>query len=282
VSAAPATRLRELSARIAMPLAARLICARLVRESGRFFLREIVRPAGVFRYRLRDGGAIVFLRHAVQDGATMAEVFHRHDYDPTPELLAALSDPRRILDLGANIGLFGIYAAQRWPRASIVGYEADPENAAVHERTIAANGLSGRWRVERSAAGARDGEVELAAGRAMGSFVVAPGTDPGVPTIRVPVRDVLPELAGADLVKLDIEGGEWEILADERFRREPPPLLVLEYHPHLGPDGDPRAAAERALADAGLRIAEIWHRPDGYGMVWAWRPEPADGRPGMI
>jgi FkbM family methyltransferase len=265
-----------------MAVTARLICARLVRESGRFLLRQEMRPSGVFHYRLRRGGATVALRHSVQDGATMAEVFHRNDYDPPAELAAALTSPRRVLDLGANIGLFGIYAAQRWPEASIVGYEADPDNADVHEQTIAANGLGSRWRVERMAAGARDGQVELAAGRAMGSFVVEPGTDPGVPTIQVPVRDVIGEISAADLVKLDIEGGEWEILGDERFRREPPPVMVLEYHPYLGPAGDPRAAAERALTDAGLRIADIWHRPDGYGMVWAWRPglERRENEPG--
>jgi len=267
-----ASHLRRLAAHpLIMPLTARLICARLVRQSGRFFIREIRRPPGVYLYQLRDGGSTVALRHVLHDGATMAEVFHRNDYVPDPELARALKDPRRILDLGANVGLFGIYAAQRWPHATIVGYEADPDNVAVHEQTIAANGLAGRWRVEPVAAGAHDGEVELAAGRAMGSFVVAPGTDPGVPTIRVPVRDVMAEVAEADLVKLDIEGGEWEILADDRFRKEPPAVVVLEYHPHLGPEGDPRAAAERALREAGLKIADIWHRPDGYGMVWAWR-----------
>ncbi|MCW3032493.1 MAG: FkbM family methyltransferase [Solirubrobacterales bacterium] len=272
-----ARRLRKVAGSpLLAPLAARLICARLVRESGRFLLRQETRPSGVFRYRLRGSGATVALRHSVQDGATMAEVFHRRDYQPPAELAGALASPGRVLDLGANVGLFGIYAAHRWPEASIVGYEADPANAEVHEQTIAANGLQGRWRVERMAAGARDGEVELAAGRAMESFVVAPGTDPGVPTIKVPVHDVMAEIAAADLVKLDIEGGEWEILADERFRREPPAVLVLEYHPHLGPQGDPRGAVEHALTEAGLKIADIWHRPDGYGMVWAWRPQPGE------
>ena len=52
--------------------------------------------------------------------------------------------------------------------------------------------------------------------------MVEPGTDPGVPTIKVPMHDVMAEIAAADLVKIDIEGGEWEILSDERFRREPP------------------------------------------------------------
>jgi FkbM family methyltransferase len=267
-----AASLRRLLARPRlMPLTARLICARLVRESGRFFIRELRHPGGVYLYTLRQGGSRVALRHSVQDGATMAEIFHSRDYDPKPELRAALEDPRRILDLGANIGLFGIYAAQRWPEASIVGYEADPDNAEIHERTIAANGLGARWRVERMAAGAHDGEVELAAGRAMESYVVAAGTKPDVPTIRVPIRDVMAQVAEADLVKMDIEGGEWEILGDERFRREPPAVIVLEYHPSPAQEGDPRAAAEQALLGAGLKTADIWHRPDGYGMLWGWR-----------
>jgi hypothetical protein len=105
----------------------------------------------------------------------------------------------------------------------------------------------------------------------MGSFVVEPGSDPGVPTIQIPMRDVLAEVCGADLVKVDIEGGEWEIVMDPRFKQSPPRALVLEYHPHLCPGADPRAAAERALADADLATASIWHRDDGYGMMWAWR-----------
>jgi FkbM family methyltransferase len=259
------------SRRLLLPLAARVICARLVEESATFFRRELSRPDGVFAYHLRGEDSVVNLRHSVQDGATLAEVFHQHDYVPGPELEKAIGDPRRILDLGANIGLFGVFATSRWPRAEIVAYEADPDNADVHERTIAANGLTGRWRLHRMAAGAHDGEVELAAGFAMGSFVVSPGSDPGVPTIQVPMRDVLAEVCGADLVKLDIEGGEWEIICDPRFQQKPPRVIVLEYHPHLGPGGDPRSAAETALRNAGLRIVPIWHRDDGYGMVWAWR-----------
>ncbi len=256
---------------LVMPLTTRALCAHIVRESATFFAREIVRPPGVHSYRLREGGLTVALRHRAQDSATLAEVFHRRDYDTSGEVAAAIGEPRSILDLGANIGLFGVLAAARWPNAEIVGYEADPDNVAVHEQTIAANGLGDRWRVVCAAAGAHEGEVELAAGRAMGSFVVQPGTDPGVPTINVPMRDVMAEVCGADLVKVDIEGGEWEIMLDPRFAENPPRVMVIEYHPHLCPDDDPRGAAERALAHANLTTAPIWHRADGYGMLWAWR-----------
>jgi len=261
---------RWLGARRAlMPLTARVLCAATVRESGRFFLREILRPEGVRFYRLRESGVRVAIRHRANDSATLAEIFHRHDYRPSPRVAGAVADPRMIVDLGANIGLFGAYALARWPRSTVVGYEPDPENVAVHERTIAANNLQRRWRVIGAAAGSSDREVELAAGRAMGSFVVSEPVQ--VPTISVQLRDVMSEICGADLVKVDIEGGEWEILKDPRFGEHPPRAVVLEYHPHLCPAADPRAEAERLLAGARLTIAPIWHRDDGYGMLWGWR-----------
>jgi FkbM family methyltransferase len=257
--------------RVVMPLTARVICASLVSESGAFFVREVMRPRSIRYYHVRENGIQVALRHTVCDSATLAEVFRGHDYLPSQDVAEAIGEPRKIIDLGANIGLFGAFAAPYWPRSTIVGYEADPANVTLHERTIVANGLGERWSVVCAAAGAHDGEVALAAGRAMGSFVVAAGSDPGVPTMQVPIRDVLPEVCSADLVKIDIEGGEWEILLDERFTQSPPRVTVLEYHPHLCPDRDPRASAEGALAKAGLSTAPIWHREDGYGMLWAWR-----------
>jgi FkbM family methyltransferase len=263
---------RWLGARpLIMPFTTRALCAAIVRESPAFFVREVVRPRGLREYHIRENGVQVALRHAAHDSATLAEVFYRRDYDPVEEVTEAVGAANTIVDLGANIGLFGAFAVRHWPQSKIVGYEADPENVAVHQRTILANGLGERWRVVSAAAGAHDGEVELAAGRAMGSFVVERGTDPGVPTIRVPIEDVLPQVCAADLVKVDIEGGEWEILLDPRFAQNPPRAIALEYHPHLCPGEDPRATAEAALARADLSIASIWHRPDGYGMLWAWR-----------
>jgi FkbM family methyltransferase len=264
--------IRRLSAhRAVLPLTARVLCARIVREAPTFFCREILRPNGVKLYRLRETGIQVALRHSARDSATLAEVFRQHDYLPDEHVAAAIGTPDTILDLGANIGLFGAFAAVYWPHAKIVAYEADPDNATVHERTIEANGLSERWSVIRAAAGAHEGSVRLAAGRAMGSFVVAEGVDPGVPTIEVPIQDVMAEVCSADLVKIDIEGSEWAILLDSRFKSSPPRALVLEYHPHLCPASDPRSAAEEALAQAGMDFATIWHRDDGYGMMWAWQ-----------
>lgn len=254
-----------------MPLTARVICARLVRESPTFFMRALLRTPGASLYHLRELGTTVAVRHTTQDGATLAEVFHSRDYEPGAEAARAIGEPGKILDLGANVGYFGAFAASRWPGSTIVGYEADPANAQIHEQTIRENGLKRRWSVVSAAAGAHDGEVEFAAGRAMESFVVARGSDPGGSTIRIHMSDVMDQVGAADLVKVDIEGGEWEILADPRFAENPPRAIVLEYHPHLCPGPDPRAEAERLLAGARMHAEDIWHRDDGYGMLWAWR-----------
>lgn len=46
----------------------------------------------------------------------------------------------------------------------------------------------------------------------------------------VAAADVLPYLADTDLVKMDIEGGEWEILADPRLGARLHQALVLGHH----------------------------------------------------
>lgn len=93
-----------------------------------------------------------------------------------------------------------------------------------------------------------------------------------VSTIDVRLLDVLARLGMADFVKMNMEGGEWAIITDRRFQESPPKVVALEYHSHLCPGGDARAAAEAAMREAGLHISHrFWYGSQGYGMLWAWR-----------
>lgn len=250
-------------------MTALLLRARTVRPAAAFVLREGLRCQGVKVYRLRQSGLQVAIRHGTGDVVTLGEIFHEHDYWPTREVEESLSTVTRVVDLGANIGLFGAFAAARWPEAEILAFEPDPANADVHRRTIEMNELQARWRLVRAAAGSRDGSARFVTGDvALSHLADAEEERRG---IEVSVEDVMPRLAGADLVKMDIEGGEWTILEDPRFRESPPRAVVLEYHPRFCSGADPRAAAESALVSAGLRVRSIWHRPDGHGMLWAWQ-----------
>lgn len=256
---------RLLSHRRIVPATALLLRARTVQPSAAFVLRELIRRKGAFAYRERAGGLIVVVRHGSADPITLGEVFHERDYEPPAEL--GPFHPRRIVDLGANVGYFGAFALSAWPDARVVAYEPDPANAEIHARAIALNNLVDRWELRPVAASTANRELRFRASGDALSHVDAAGE------LLVPAEDVIPIMAGADLLKMDIEGGEWPILADDRLAADAPKVVVMEHHPEGAPGPDARAAALDALANAGLtETATIFQRADGYGMLWAWRP----------
>lgn len=236
----------------------------LVREPLGFTIRQARRRRELGRYRVRDSGLIVYLRHNTPDIETLDEIFRHGHYDLPRRVAATLPEAPHVVDLGANVGLFGVWLLGRYPQARVVGFEPDPANADVHESTIEANGLRERWRLVRACATARDGTVEFS-----GTFATGRIGDGGK---SVPAVDVFPFLKAADLLKVDIEGGEWELLADSRFADTRTRAIALEYHSHRAPQGEPRAVAHELLRGAGYETADrqlFW--PPGQGMIWAWK-----------
>lgn len=85
------------------------------------------------------------------------------------------------------------------------------------------------------------------------------------------VIDIFPLLSGehVDLLKMDIEGGEYEILADERFSELQIDAIVMEWHTRGGGINDKRWCQER-LGSLGFVIDDIFTEPS-HGMFWATR-----------
>jgi FkbM family methyltransferase len=254
------------------PFVATVLRSLRVRDRVRFVAAEHLHRGHVHRHRLRATGLEVLLEHGSPDIESFDELFCQEIYAPPPEVgaaVAALGRPPRILDVGANIGLFGTWALGRWPDATIDAYEPDPRNAAKHRRLIERSGRAGRWRLHQAAAAAADGTLAFAAGNYAMSGPAAPG-DPGA--IEVAAVDVLPALAACDLLKLDAEGSEWAILGDPRFGETTAVAVALEFHPELAPGPDARAEAFALLEGAGFAVRDAPTRaPAGYGSVWAWR-----------
>lgn len=244
-------------------------------------------PPRVSSYRLRGSGLKIFLRHRTRDVNILNEIFGgtagRHSYEP-PAAVGALLDAKSaptVLDLGANIGLFGAYVLSRWPGASIRSFEPDPANLRLLTRAIAANELERRWSVADVAVANRAGEMSFAAGMFADSHLIAQ-TDSGAArtrsarhdgghTITVRTVDIFAQDHDVDLMKMDIEGGEWAILTDRRLAHLRADALVLEWHASGCPEPDARSCAVRLLRAAGYsRFEEVESGPSD-GVLWAWR-----------
>jgi FkbM family methyltransferase len=256
----------------------------LVRERRRFTLNEFVGRGGLHEYRLRSRDATTVLRHNGYDAHVLHEALRDPFYTPPPAVDALLSKrdgQLSVLDLGGNIGCFGLLLLDEYPSASLTAFEPDPSNLEVLRRCIARNRHEEQWEVVEACAGPADGETSFIGGQAALSRIPLPGDVTGdEPTMTVPTVDVFPYLTGIDLLKMDIEGGEWALLNDPRFDAARPAAILLEWHSYDCPEDNPRRAAATRLEALGYTVLHEKPAPVpdseplyGAGTLWAWLRE---------
>jgi FkbM family methyltransferase len=239
-----------------------------MRPGGRVLVGELI-AGNVSTYRLRASGDSVTVRHRTRDVEILNEIFSHDSYRAPPSLLRHLnSGGLRALDLGGNIGLFGLYARSTWKVASIDSYEPDPSNFELLAATAQSAPVS-TWRTHRCAVSNRTGTMRFLAGAFSESREADESDDDAV---EVPVIDLFTLDHAVDVLKMDIEGGEWVILADARMRSLGARLLVMEWHARGCPADDPEEAVRALLADAGYGMVKVTPRHDGIiGTLWATR-----------
>jgi FkbM family methyltransferase len=144
------------------------------------------------------------------------------------------ANPPRILDVGACVGDFGVWAAHRWPGADIRLYEPNPR-ALAFLRENAARVDELRHRVVPVAVRSQAGKATLHFGRCNLGEATFHGT-PEHQAGSVEV-DCIPagSLPDCDVLKLDTEGCEVEILEGYLYLREDqfsrlPRAILLEFH----------------------------------------------------
>jgi FkbM family methyltransferase len=237
--------------------------ARLVRTPVRYAWRELT-SRGCGDYQLRDGGGRVCLRHHSGD-IDIFRKFYAYGYYDLPEevtaRLDALGRPLSVLDLGANIGLFEVFTRARLPIGRAVCFEPDPANGAVLERVRDANGAA--WEIVKACASNSDGRARFNAGRKNFSRIGGDG-DLDVATV-----DIFPLVRRADLVKMNIEGSEWDVLRDPRLAHVRA-SWIIEYHHIASPDPDIHTLSKRLLERAGYTV-RLATKTEDNGLLWAWR-----------
>jgi FkbM family methyltransferase len=214
---------------------------------------------GALTARLRGGTRIVVRPAPTTDLGTAHDVLALECYRP-PRPLAV----KQVLDLGANVGYSLLYWVGLYPGARVTAFEPHPVHCAQVRLHLQLNRLEGRVALIEAAAGTAAGTAVLTDDENRSSLV---GATTG---LSVPVVDLFAACGGAaDLMKLDIEGAEYPILADPRFGRTlRPGAVVLEWHTVTDPESGP-GWCERRFADLGYDTVRVWEG-NGVGVMWAF------------
>lgn len=214
------------------------------------------------KFRMRDGSRV---RCRILDSGGLLSVHVDRDYD-----LAGFdwSTARTVVDIGAHVGSFTVWASRRSPGARLLAVEPNPETFRLLAHNIHDNQLQGRVTALSAAVGPSPGTAGLQLIEHSLGTRLAPG---GVGQVTVQVQTLPRMLADAgmdevDLLKIDCEGMEYEVLeavGPEGLRGIR--ALVCEYHPEPGRDV---SSLDRLLRSAGFVV----QRPDTpLGVIWATR-----------
>jgi FkbM family methyltransferase len=220
-------------------------------------------------------GERIIMRYPNNDWYTAAEIFLEGEYAAPFHIP---SDLRTIHDLGANVGYATVFLANRFPQSHVDVFEPHPDHLLQLDLNIALNALQSRTTVHPYAVGAECRELFLTNSNTCSTLIGQ--KENGAVTVKVTDWLDFARRCEIDLLKMDIEGGEYEIVFDPRFDTLRIPYICMEWHVHSGtsrPDVAERlrtlgytvyAGPERRLPDSGLR----------YGMIWA-RLENKASRP---
>jgi FkbM family methyltransferase len=215
---------------------------------------------------LRDGGLVrVFSRG---EAKVFWAIFVRECY-------RLWADCETIVDAGANIGVFSLWAAKRLPQARIFAFEPCPDTFSKLQLNLQVNAFGSRVQATQLALGATCGEREMWTGAESQRRSLVPSDRHGAEGQIVKVRSITLEelmdhyqLARIDLLKMDIEGSEWEVLLStpisvlRHIRR-----IEFEYHEVHARFGYSKAALFSHLASAGLNLTHCHEDKHGTGIA---------------
>lgn len=204
----------------------------------------------IVTFRMRDGSKIAC---RLQDAGDLISVYLDRDY---ASLDIQWTQIRTIVDIGATVGCFTLWALRRAPQARALAIEPNPSVYTFLTKNVAANGLTEKVTTIHAAVGAKPGYASVVDQ----SFSTLATTIPE--STASPSNVAMVTLAGlldesgfvdCDLLKVDCEGCEYDIFlsADDTTLRRIG-AIVCEFHPIPG----------RSVAELSQRL-----RTAGYGVT---------------
>jgi FkbM family methyltransferase len=192
--------------------------------------------------RFRDGGEITY-RLNRGDIRAVAETWMTRAY----ELPFEVPSPRLIVDFGANIGVTATWLALRYGCERVVAVEPVSENATLARRNLCRNGI--RAEVHEGVIGATGDVAHFAASQ---DSTVGRIAEEGLEVMVLSPDQLIGENE-VGLMKIDIEGAEFELLNGAPAWLDRVQLVVAELHPQFADI----SRVVRAMNDAGFQYERL-------------------------
>jgi FkbM family methyltransferase len=234
---------------------------------------------GTVRFRREFCGRIIRWDHA--DIGFVWEIFDRRSYTHIAGM--GIGDQDIVIDAGANIGVFTLFAAVSASQGRVIAIEPNPTNFRRLRGNVEANQLKNVTLVEGALA-SYDGLGTLwRAGSGSGSDSLIQGDSTkgeSVPLISPSTLLARFALEHVDFLKLDIEGAEYDVFLSDLHWLKAIRRVALEAHTGFG---HPRIIVER-LRGAGFDVQmkpgnRLW---GGDSYIYAARDTQAEPTYGLI
>ena len=252
-----------LRATVKYPLVQLLECAPLRRRII-FELRQ--RHYGDLETVISLGGGLQCPVCFWEAWASFSHIFFEQEYAKAFQIMPA---PARWIDLGSYAGYFSLYlACLRQQRNLPLTFQAllvdaDSRCAAAAEKIRQLNGWTGQMEFCRGLIGPSEGEHAFVERSYMTSSARSDDPAPGrvlmVP--RISASELMRRLPPPyDLIKADIEGGEYHLLTQYQPLLRETEYFLLEWH-SWHPGGGGQAQLRKMTEDAGFEICQITLAP---------------------
>lgn len=220
-------------------------------------------------YRFRNGARLIIGRGI--DHVPIIEIFLEEEYGSVPHGAV-------VIDLGANIGVFTIYAAATAREVRVYAYEPMPEFFAVLNENVRLNRNSESVQAFNCAVASEVGARHLDIGDAGFFFprFVDSASNKNSKTLAVRCTTLAQILKSnhldhVDFLKMDCEGAEYEILystalSDLKRINE----IRMEYH-NLDSDTRHVDGLKRFFAENGFRVTHQHATSETNGTLWVKR-----------
>ncbi len=233
-----------------------------IRNWPLYLWNYLFRRKRVAEYKLRNGVRLFDGRGTL--AGTMAVIYIRREYGP-------MKDFRTILDIGANMGGFSLYAAMKCPNSQVYCFEPEDRNFGILTQNITINSLEKRVLAFQCAVASNSGYRTMGIGSSpLNSLVMMDEYGVNRSVRCITLQDIFKQqgLDRVDFIKMNCEGAEYEILMGcTRSDYERMPCISLEYHNlDTGQNGKWLA---NYLKNQGYQIERFTSYRGESGFIWA-------------